>query len=75
MKKIATRRGLPGAVKRVKTAVNNVMYPAMRREDEIRVRRGREGDWRARNKKKIEWKHLRNCANYVGAGVLDALVL
>lgn len=26
---IATRHGLPGVVKRVKTAINNVMYPAM----------------------------------------------
>lgn len=31
--------------------------------------------WQARNKKKIEWKHLRNCANYVGVGVQDALAL
>jgi len=40
-------------------------------------RRGREEGrlWQARNKKKIEWKHLRNCANYVGVGVLDALAL
>lgn len=34
MKKIATRRGLPGAVKHVKTAVNNVMYPTMRAGEE-----------------------------------------
>lgn len=74
---IAARRGLPGAVKRVRRAVNNVMYPgdacwyaydAMGRRREGRL-------WQARNKKKIEWKHLRNCANYVGVGVLDALAL
>lgn len=45
------------------------------------VRRSAEGErverrlWQARNKKKIEWKHLRNCANYVGVGVQDALAL
>jgi len=33
---IATRRGLPGAMKRVKTAVNNVMYPVMRDAQEGR---------------------------------------
>lgn len=32
IEEILTRRGLPGAVKRVKTVVNNAMYPATRRE-------------------------------------------
>jgi len=30
---------------------------------------GNAAGWRAHNKKRIEWKHLGNCANYVGADV------
>lgn len=62
-------------MKRVQTAVKqrDVSRDVQGGRD-TRTTRHREGGWRARNKKKIEWKHLRNCANYVGAGVLDAVI-
>jgi len=52
-----------GAACRVEAIVNNVMNPR------ARGCAGNATGRRAHNKKKIEWKHLRNCANYVGADV------
>lgn len=52
---IAAHGGLPGVVKRVRRAVNNVMYPGDACWYAYDAAKGeREGRRQARNKKKIE---------------------